>query len=209
LFYLIVFGFFYSNAFAQSPGSISVGGEFNLWFTSPKTVNNNQTVDGTKTTQFTLLPSFEYFVNEQLSIGLGIGYNVTRNKNVNGNTTTTTKWGTFYFQPYARKYFKLGDHLDLFGEAGVSLGFGNNVNETSNGTTTLSTKYAYSSYSIGINPGISFHVSDKVALETSFGFLGYQGSSTEVAANQKNKTNDFGVQLNTSTLTFGIRYFIK
>lgn len=209
LFSLIAIGFFYHGAFAQSQGSISVGGEFNLWFNNPKTVYSNQTVDGTKTTHFTLLPSIEYFVSEQFSLGLGIGYDLTRDKSVNGNTTTVSKWGVFYFEPYARKFFKLGDHLELFGEAGISFGTGNHTDEITNGNTTTSNKYAYSSYSFGISPGISYHISDKVALETSFGFLGYQGTSTDAGGGTKDKTNDFGLQFNTSTLNFGIRYFIK
>lgn len=209
LFFFLALGVFCSYTQAQSQGAISIGGKFNLWFSSPKTVSNSQSVDGIKTTNFTLLPSIDYFINEQVSLGLGIGYDLTRNKDVNGNTTTTEKWGTFYFEPYARKYFKLGDHLDLFGEAGIYLGMGNHTIDVTNGTTTVSNKYAYSTYSFGISPGISFHVSDKLALESTFGFLGYEGSSTEVSSNVKDKTNDFGLQLNASTLTFGIRYFIK
>ena len=209
LFCLIVLGAFYTNTMAQSQGSISLGGEFFMWFENPKTVNNNQTVDGPKTTQFTLLPSFEYYVMEDLSLGLGIGYDMTRKKGVSGNITTTDKWGVFYFQPYLRKYIKLGDHLNFFGEGNVSLGFGKHVYETSAGNITNSNKYSYSSYSIGLSPGVLYHLSDKVALESTFGFLGYQGSSEETGPDTKNKTNDFGLKLNTSTITFGIRFFIN
>ncbi len=206
LFCLITLGVFYADGTAQSQGSISVGGAFNLWFQNPKTEYTNQTVDGTKTTQFTLLPSVEYFVSDQFSLGLGIGYNLIRYKSANNDIDRT---GMFYFEPYVRKYFKLGDRFSIFGQGGLSLGFGNRVVETTNNNTTVSTKFARSSVSVGITPGILFFVSDKVALETSFGSFGYEGSSTEVAANQKDKTSDFGLQLNTTTLNFGIRFFIK
>lgn len=211
LFSILTFGAFYINASAQTQGSISIGGSFNLWFQNPKTVytNPSETVDGVKTTHFTLLPSIEYYANEQVSIGLGIGYDLTRDKTVNTNSTSIQRTGIFYFEPFARKFFKVGDRVDFFGELGLSLGFGNETDEVSSGNTTVSNKYAHSLVSFGISPGILYHISDKVALETSFGFFGYQGSSTEISANQKDKTNDFGLNLSTSTLNFGFRYYIK
>lgn len=205
-FCFIVLAAICTGTMAQSQGSISVGGEFYLWFQNPKTVSNGQTTDGTKTTSFTLLPSAEYFVAEDVSLGLGIGYDMTRYKQTNGDIERD---GKFYIMPYARKYFKMGDKLDIFGEANLSLGLGNDVFETKAGNSTITTKYASTSFSIGISPGLSYHLSDKVALESTFGFFGYSGTSVETGSNTKSKTNNFGLQLNSSTITFGVRFFLR
>lgn len=212
LFSIISVGIWFSNVNAQySAGSLSVGGSFMLWFQNPKTETSNQTIDGTKTTDFTILPSVEYFFADDLSVGAGIGYDLNRQKTVNGTTTTTNKTGIFYFEPFVRKYFKMGDRFCFFGQGGFTWGTGNFTSEVSNSNTntTVSTKYARSSFSIGISPGISFSVSDKVTLESSFGFLGYMGTSNETGTNQKDKTSNFGIQLNPSTIALGIRIFLK
>jgi len=214
VFCLIAVGIFSFNSFAQfSQGSVSVGGAFNLWFQNPKTEYANQTVDGPKTTHFTLLPSVEYFLTENVSLGLGIGYDVTRSKSAdlpNNVVEQINKTGTFFFDPYARMYFKVGDKFSFFGQGEISLGFGGITDETKyTNNTSVSTKNSFSTVLVGIRPGISFLVSEKVALETSFGFLGYQGTSQENGANQKNKSSNYGLMLNSSTLNFGIRFFIK
>jgi opacity protein-like surface antigen len=199
-----------TNVNAQySAGSLSLGGSFQLWSQNPKTEYTDRTVDGTKTTSFTILPSIEYFFADQFSVGAGIGYDLTSEKTVTTNTTTTDKTGIFYFSPFVRKYFKVGDRFCFYGQGGLSFGTGNETNEFTSGNTTVSTKYAISSFSIGINPGISFLVSDKVALESSFGFLGYEGTSREVSGNEKRKTSDYGLKLNPSTISLGIRFFLK
>lgn len=210
LFVFIVFIGFKGIA-QHSQGSISVGGTFNLQFRTDKEENNNSTETGPKYTDFTLLPSAEYFIADDLSLGLGIGYTVSREKQENYSVYNEYIHSErmFILNPYARKYWGLGDRVSIFGQASLAFGFGKNIYEYKYNNATTTYKYDASRFSLGISPGVQLMVSDRIALEAVFGFVGYTRESEDTGTNSSTSSESVIFNVNPAAIQFGIRYSLK
>jgi hypothetical protein len=200
----------------HSQGSLSVGGTFNLSSSKTTYEYNNSSTDGPKTTNFKIVPSVEYFMSDKFSVGLGIGFTTSRTKeeNVTISGVSYDKYleatPRFVFNPYVRMYFPLGDRVSIFGQGFISLATGKDRYEYTDNNRTDTYKYNASDFSIGVTPGIQFMVSQKIALEATFGFVGYKSSSYDTGDKSSTKTGGFGLNLDPSSfLNFGFRYFIK
>jgi hypothetical protein len=200
----------------HSQGSISVGGTFMLSSSKETNENNNTSTDGPKTINFKIVPSVEYFMSDKFSVGLGLGFStqrVKRNNYPEGSIVYdeyVVSHPRFVLNPFARMYFPLGDRVNLFGEGFINFETGKDKYEYTDNNRTDTYKFKASDFSIGITPGIQFMVSQKIALEATFGFVGYQSSYNEWGTNSSTKNGGFGLNLDPSSfLNFGFRYFIK
>jgi outer membrane protein len=199
------------SGFCQpSQGSLSIGGTFSVDLGSTKNKVNSNTTDGPKTTYFSLIPSVEYFILDKLSAGVGIGYSLDRSKTEGNNTTTISSTGTFIFNPFARYYLPLGgsDKVSLFGQGDIYLGLGNEKNKATVGNITNTDKYKHNTISFGISPGVAVYLSQKISIEATFGFIGFQHKSDETGANDSEITNDVIFSISPSYIGFGLRYFL-
>jgi outer membrane protein W len=201
------------KAFSQiSQGSIVVGGSLGLSVEKEKTKSNGNTEDGPTSSTFKILPDVEYFISDNLSIGLGIGYSFNKSTEDQGLTEYTYKTGTFYLNPYLKKYFTLGDKAYFWGQAQIGMGFGTRTTEAKTGNITTSVDNDFSSLAIGITPGFRFDVTERIGLEAGIGFIGYTGETTKSGSGNnevKRSTNKMGFEFDPSYLTFGIRYTLK
>jgi len=146
--------------------------------------------------------SYGYAISDDLFLGLGIGY--THNKrenNVPGSPTDGTTSNSLRVFAYIRYYKGIGKRLSFFVQGETQ--FSKSTNER-NGDTTIETD----SFFVGVRPGLTFMISNCLALETTIGSLGYSSSNLEnKQSNTKSDASNFGLSLNTSNLVFGVSYY--
>ncbi|MDY6799597.1 MAG: porin family protein [Bacteroidota bacterium] len=182
---------------------IKVGGSIGFMGQSSNATTGGTTNDGPTNTEITLLPNVEYMLSDNFSIGGKIGFSIDISKNDAADTKTSLFM--FHISPYARMYFPLGEKLSFFGEGGIQFARGTEKNTIGSTTNDGDTQ---TNFGIGVIPGLNYGLSDKVSLELTTGFLGYQ--LTSINDNQdpetKTKINNYGFMINLSSISFGIKY---
>jgi hypothetical protein len=149
------------SAFAQfEQGTLLVGGNFGLEFTTSKSKFSNQTNTISKTTRFGLEPRVGYFVIDHLAVGAGVGLSLYSEKiDDSDNKYSQTE---IMLSPFVRYYFDPG----FFVEGKVGLGVANSKNEF--GGDVDKDKYALGQLALGA--GYAIFLNDNVALEPMIGF---------------------------------------
>ena len=209
LFPIIFISLVSTSIFAQNKqGSLAIGGTLNLDVQSQKDKANNVTFDGPSTTTFKLVPTAEYFITDEFSAGLGIGYDNVRTKTVNANITTITNSGWPVIMPFVRMYFPMGEKVSIFGQASIDIEPGSTTTKTTTGNQTTTVKDNDFWIQTGITPGISLSLSDKIAIDATYGFIGYTHHSVENGANNSTVTNNVTFKIDPSSFTFGVKFFI-
>jgi hypothetical protein len=159
------------SAFAQfEQGTMLVGGDFGLEFSTEKSKYNNQTNTEGKGSSFTLEPQFGYFVIDNLAVGgeLGVSLSSWKPEGSDGKSSSTT----ITIAPFVRYYFEPGVFLEgkyAIGSSKFKDDYFGDVEES---------KYGVSGWSLGA--GYAIFLNDNVALEP---MLGYQSMTL------KNKTS--------------------
>ena len=142
---------------------------------------------------FTFSPKAGYFVSENIAVGVALGYTTTNSEvpNVEDYKTNMFEAGVF-----GRYYFTPASQFSFFGELGVN--FESSKEEQGNAEAKAN------GFNVGLAPGISYFVSNCLALEASFGVLGYRTNEPDV--DNAESTDTFAVGLNLSDINFGITY---
>lgn len=163
-----------------------------------------------------------YFVSDNLAVGLGIGYGAASGgANLGGDelgdslTMELEPLDLLSFSPSVRYYIPIERELSFFLQGDVQVGFG--VGESSIEIGTASFATSLSAFGVGVQPGLSYMISRKFALEMTFGRLGFtQINSTtesiidsENSSTMENTVSDFGLNLDSSTLTFGFSMLLN
>ena len=79
------------------------------------------------------------------------------------------------------------------------------LNNEQNGTETFTEKR--NDIFAGLRPGVTFFMSEKFALETGIGTLGYTRSNTKRDRDDDTSSDTFRLSLNTSDFLFGLSYY--
>ncbi len=181
----------------------------NVGFTSgttKQTLGNNSTSSTTST--FTLLPSFGYFIGDNMSLGLGIGFSQDKSK---PNTNTTNTSNQFIVAPHFRYYVPTSsEQFAFFVQAELSIGSGSNKNEVVSGPVTTTTENNLNSVSFFVSPNFAFFPTKSWAIELGFQGIGYRSTTTKVKnSNPENKVTDsaFVFDVNSFAPNFAVRYF--
>lgn len=201
------FVFAATGAFAQNAGELWVGLDFDFDFSKEKAIAGSTKDDVSKSFNFGIAPRGEYFLMQDLSLFGGIGFGFTKNTTFNDPADDfiekTPEFGIF---AGAAKYFKLGDKLSLF--AAAELAFDWERTNTEVGSTTTkgnpTRELMFSVY-----PGIQYLLGDKVAIYATLGNGLYFSTHTTIDADDsdnKNRTTDFGLNLFTGEVMFGVKY---
>jgi opacity protein-like surface antigen len=211
------------SSFSQiQQGSILLGGQFAFQVSESEDgfvdLNNQIFLDDTKSTNFTIAPQIGFAVSEKVFIGGAISLNSVNTKGVNfngfGNNEIEISQRSFAISPFIRNYFSISDKFFIYlqGDASIALG----RQKTKYTGRDESEPEKVTALSIGVRPGLSFFVSNKVALEAEFGFLGYSqqkfkqeldfgGGNTRTA---ESTDKNYGLTLNTATFNFGISLYL-
>ncbi len=134
---LIAFIFTSSVLFAQKAGDFVLGGSLSYSNSQSKmfvnTVETIQVESGTnsKSSNFSILPSFHWFVSDNFVLGTSIGYNSSKTfagYGENGYTTTEKyiKSNAFVFEPSAYYYIKICNKLYYTPQLSIAFSSGKN-----------------------------------------------------------------------------------
>lgn len=154
---------------------VYVGGEVGLW----RDYDANET-------SFTIKPEVGYNLSDKWGIGTVIGWDYGYSDGVKVNGLVVA--------PYARYTAAKFGPVNVFLDGGF-------------GFYTYKVKDAGSSYNaweVGIKPGVSVNLTEKLSFVSHIGFLGYRDADKGSAV--KWGTNGFGFDLDGNTVTFGLYY---
>ncbi len=142
--------------------------------------------DAYTATSFGLAPEVGYFITDNLALGLGIYYTNSALKPEGGSKTS---FNTFGVNPYARYYFLAKGDFKMYGQFNIAYG-----------TTKADTDGAKSFDALAINvmPGVSYNLSERFAINATFGDFGYASMKHDDF-----KATGFGLNVDMSTLQFG------
>ncbi|RKR12861.1 outer membrane protein with beta-barrel domain [Maribacter vaceletii] len=193
--------------FKIEKGSKYLGGSISFNFSNSENNSSNGSVESNNT-YLGFAPKLGYAVKDNFIVGLGITSIYSKNNldypalNSSESENTSTSIGVL---PFIRGYKSLGSRLAIYLQAEINYSKNWRNNKTSN-----SPEYKSDGRSvfIGFRPGISFLISNKLALEAGIGSLGYSSSKTE-EENQfnENKNDSFNFSLSSSDLLFGLAYY--
>ncbi|MDO4228426.1 MAG: outer membrane beta-barrel protein [Capnocytophaga sp.] len=167
---------FATATYAQTEkGSFFVGSDFGLSFSSGKTVtrSDGNKVGDVKTSTFKINPNANYFIIDNLAVGLGLEY--TNAKTKSSGTTTTSNY--FAIAPNAHYFFPLGGDVVPF--VGAKVGFGS-LSEGDSDTLK------YRGLVFGGKAGVAYFLNEGFALT---GFLDYDHKSLKQKQNESIKQN--------------------
>lgn len=153
-------------------GSFFVGSDFGASFSSQKTVlryDGTKQGDGTTST-FKIAPNANYFIIDNLAVGLGLEYQRTKEK---GSDATNE----FVIAPNAHYFFPLEGSLKPF--AGVKVGYG-----SISAADADSAKFR--GLVAGARAGVAYFLNEGFAVT---GFVGYDHRSYTNKADSKGKVN--------------------
>ena len=182
-FLLIVAVAFASATYAQTEkGNWMVGSDLSFSYESAKLTSSekrgNTTVETESTTNtFKFIPNVNYFVINNLAVGLGLEYQHEKTKGASDATNT------FAIAPNAHYYFPIGGKLAPFVGAKVGHAWhseGSNDSQKSRG------------FLFGVKGGIAYFVNEGAALT---GYVGYDQMNlkNKVNTNNSEKYGKFGV----------------
>jgi hypothetical protein len=135
-------------------------------------------------TTFKIMPEIGYNINENWAIGTVIGYESNKWTGVQNLSESA-----FTISPYARYTFAKLGKVNFF----VDGGFG----------YTTAKDADWNEFAVGVKPGLAVALSDKVSFVSHIGFLGYDVFNPD---GDDNNISKFGLNLDSSNLSFGL-YF--
>jgi len=151
----------------------------------------NSTTGDVKANTFMIAPKAGFFVSDNIAVGAKLGYTSWKGDNDGTDTRDANQLSGGVFGRY---YMTPASQFSLFAELGVD------YNATDDKLADVKTD----GISAGFAPGISYFVSDKFAIEATFGILGYATEKADFDGAES--TDNFNFGLNFSNINFGIVY---
>ncbi|MEW2920293.1 outer membrane beta-barrel protein [Muricauda sp. ANG21] len=189
-------------------GTWNIGGDFSFGFHDQESTNEASTSNLDRYL-FSFSPRIGYVFADNWMLGLKAGYGFSKSDNErieNGEFTgeTENKGESISVAPYIRRYFGVGKNLlfNLQGELGYSASWSENISGSSERATSTSDRF-----NVSIRPGITFFVSNKLALESSLGVLEYYATKSDQSNGFDNTSSGVNLSLDPSSLFFGLSYY--
>ena len=149
------------------------------------TVENDYT-----TTNVGIAPEVGYFINDNIAVGIGLFYTAsTYSPDAVGDDDV--KFNTFGFNPYVRYHFINKGNFRVYGQF--------NIAYASARSDIRGTK-AIRAFEVGISPGLSYQLTERIAINAGFGSFGYAVAEDR---NSQIRASVFGLNLDSSSLKFG------
>jgi outer membrane protein len=214
----------------HSQGSFLIEGGLNFFQSTSETIDGSITESGPKESGFTFSPSLGYFITDNLAAGIGFSYSSSTTDNIKDELsdglqsfpyTEEITSSTIAIGPFVRYYLMPFERSGLFLEASFAYGFGDGSDELSfenpvpiSQTETISryeTTQEFTVFSTGLTPGLIFYISPSIALQATFGFIGYSSFSQEnfdslLDETTEEEMSEFDISFNASSLSFGLSF---
>lgn len=189
------------NSYSQDEKSFSIP-EGN-WALSGSASFNTRKSDfiGNESNKFfmvNLSPSLGYALDDNLLGGIGLGYGYSESEDLQGELETVNG---ISIAPYIKKFIdiKYGLAFSLTAEAKYYRSW---VNDE-----TFNVEYNNTECSLGVRPGISYLISDKLSIDSSIGNLGYSYRENEQNSTLLGTSKHFYFDLRLSSVYWGLTYY--
>ncbi len=144
--------------------------------------------DGAKAaTSFSITPEIGYHLDDNWAVGIGLGYS-------HAKSSSEVKTDAFTIEPYARYTFAKWNNVGLFVDGVVGY---TNKTVKEDGEDDVKTN----TFNIGLRPGLSISLNDKLNFVTTVGFLGYKNTDYDAY-----KVNSYGFDFDLSNINFALYY---
>ncbi len=190
---VMAFGF----ANAQEATGTKGFAEGDVFLTGSVGFGSEKTGDA-KTSQFNISPKAGYFVTSNIAIGVQLGYTSATETEVDIDGTYDVDTNTVEAGAFGRYYFTPARDFSFFGQ--LSVGYTSSKTEVEG----QDGEYKENGFNLGLAPGISYFVSEHIALEATFGLLGYNTAKPDVDGAES--TDTFNIGANFNDINFGIVY---
>ncbi len=166
-----------------SKGDIFVSGSFG--------VSSEKTGDF-KTTGFEIKPTLGFFVTENIALGASLGFESTKQTATPDDIKTTD----LSFNVFGRYYCTPANKFSVFGQ----LEAGYLTSKVEQGDASAKSN----GFGLGLGLGVNYFLSSNWAMEAGWAGLNYQTSKPD--ADGAEKTDTFGLNLDLSSINFGLLY---
>lgn len=205
LFTAILFGQNEKEKFSIEKGLWSIEGDISV--NSKKSISNNEATDTSKNLSFSISPKIGYSIGKNLTLGIGTRYEYSKSKSDLNHIVNTFNHtiNSFSISPYIKKFFPTSKRLAFHTVGVTELSLYKGIHEN---VDNKERKSKGTSYFIGLRPGVSYSLSKNLLLQANIGSIGY--NYTEIKAEDKieQKNNSFGLNVGSSSLTFGLSLFL-
>ncbi|HPT21126.1 MAG TPA: outer membrane beta-barrel protein [Bacteroidales bacterium] len=182
-------------------GKVFLGGDLGLSVETNKYKSGSTTTKNYTSTSIALLPQAGFFVSDKIAIGAQVGLRSVIYKYPDASLEKITNT-TVVINPFAR-YYLISGTGGIFAEANMGIEAGKVKNSYNTNNTT---EKNITTFSFGVAPGAYYYITPKIAIECKFGWAGFQSYIEKHNDNDKSITNDFGLNLNPSSLSLGITF---
>lgn len=201
-----IFAFGFANA--QEEAATSNGGfaKGDMFMSGSFGINSTKMGDF-KSSEFTIAPSFNYFVTDNISVGAKVGYASAKDaymSSFEGEALpydAAVDYNKLTFGVMGRYYFTPASQFSLFGQFGVDYGIST---ITSFDDVSIDEDNKVNSLNLGLGLGVNYFVSKNFALEAGIGVLGYNTSKADYDGAESTDTFTFGANL--TNINLGLIY---
>ena len=217
-----------TSGFAQTEkGKMFIGGNINITGRNNSNKPDSLESEKVKSFSFQINPNVGYFIKDNFAVGINLNFgiaNSTQNYNaisgqlpyyeMNYKDNSITYGGGVF----ARRYFKIADKFFFLLNGNINYNYQTlkDVRSCNDPNYVFPTDYPATqksftkSFGISVNPGLVYFVSPKLGIQTSFGNIFYNNSTsknTSLLYDNTNNTKIFGANLNISTFSIGLNYY--
>lgn len=163
-----------------------------------------------RTSTFSINPQIGFLISDKFCIGISAPFSHYSRADNNGGVPTgdfTSNRITYGIAPYARYYKNIADKFYCFANASIGFGFENTSTKNTSGIVNRGSGYYYSS---GLNLGLLYFISPKLAIETTLAGINYEHSQYNGALYTNfNKSTKFSADLMPNGLSLGVSYYFR
>lgn len=148
-----------------------------------------------------LSPSFGVFLAQNFSLNVALGVNMSNSTQPQPSGDSKNETLGYFFEPYLQFYKTITDKF-LFN---MALYGGYEISQNKYTFASSETKTTSNHIYFGLRPGITYFVTDRIALSSSFGTIGYSLWTDDA----KKKTSQFTTSFGLNSLNFGLTWYIQ
>jgi hypothetical protein len=182
-----------------------LGGNFNFsHFGSDDYTSSSES----KGTSWHIAPNIGYTIQDNLLLGLSTSYSFGNSNQITDSDIVYDRdFHALSIRPYVRKFMPLGKRLAFHVDGGISFSKRWEKDQRDDTLMLNSTESESSSFSIGLDAGLTYSLSKSVYFYTSIANLGYYRNKRE-REDETSKSDLFSFNLFTKNLNFGVMFVL-